>query len=536
MGRRNPSRLPSGRAGWSLRLNPQDCHRASDRWRATAHGWARFLERSPGIFLGEAGRLHSTIGLFSFGWAFAMTARPTILKFGGTSLEDAEAIACAARIVQAHRTALPVVVVSALSHFTDALLKSVEMAAAGDPASAARSLATQFERHLTIARALLGEERNSVEAGIQEARAELDVLLRLMSARPAIGARLQDEIVSYGERLSGALSTAALCSIGIPARYVDARRCIKTDEEHGRATPLLRDTEVHTRAELAPMLDSSQVPVLGGFFGSSKAGATTTLGRSGSDYTSALVGSALDAREIHIWTDVTGVLTADPRVVKTARTIPRLSYAEAAELAYFGAKVLHPKTIQPAVERQIPIRICNSRAPQEGGTLVWVESETTGNRVKGIAYKRDITVMQITSARMLGAYGFLKAIFEVFERHRTVVDIVTTSEVSVSVSIEDRRNLTAILRDLGSLGAVQVEEGRAIICVVGERLRYTPGIAAQVFNTIRDINVSLISQGASSVNLTFVIDEKYVEETLVRLHRIFFEEPAEESRAACVSH
>src|SRR5881296_2125118 len=212
---------------------------------------------------------------------------------------------------------------------------------------------------------------------------------------------------------------------------------------------------------------------------------------------------------VQIWTDVSGVLTADPRVVRGARTIPSLSYAEAAELAYFGAKVLHPKTTQPAMDRGIPLRICNSRAPEDpgGSTLVTAAADVWPGTVKSIAHKTGITVLQITSARMLGAYGFLRALFEVFDRHKMPVDVVTTSEVSLSLTVEDGAGLPAVVNELETLGEVRVEPRRAIICVVGEGLRTTPGIAARVFETIRDINVSLISQGASRVNLTFIVDD-----------------------------
>ena len=195
---------------------------------------------------------------------------------------------------------------------------------------------------------------------------------------------------------------------------------------------------------------------------------------------------------------------------------------EAAELAYFGARVLHPKTMQPAVESDIPVRICNSRAPEAEGTLVCAESEMTRHTVKAIAHKTGVTTVQITSARMLGAYGFLRSLFEVFERHRTIVDVVTTSEVSVSLSLDDASALPAIVSELQALGTVRVERERAIICVVGEGLRGTPGIAARVFNTIRDINVTLISQGASRINLTFAIEGDRVGEAVTRLHQAFF--------------
>src|SRR5205807_3203532 len=271
--------------------------------------------------------------------------------------------------------------------------------------------------------------------------------------------------------------------------------------------PLLPLTIDRTRAILTPLLDDGLVPVLGGYIAATADGVTTTLGRGGSDYSATLVGAALGAEGIQIWTDVSGVLTADPRVVPDARTVPSLPYAEAAELAYFGAKVLHPRAIQPAMDRDIPVRSCNSRAPGDGGTLVTARGTVWPRGVKAIAHKCGITILQITSTRMLGAYGFLRALFEVFDRHPTAVDVVTTSEVSVSLTVQYPGSLDAIVADLDGLGTVSLEPDRAIVCVVGEGLRTTPGIAARVFATLPDINVSLISQGASRVNLTFVVEE-----------------------------
>jgi aspartate kinase len=346
---------------------------------------------------------------------------------------------------------------------------------------------------------------------------------------------LQDAIASFGERLSAALLAAILRRKGVAAREVDARSCIFTDQNHGCATPLAKETFQRTRAELHPLVEESEIPVLGGFIGSTVGGETTTLGRGGSDYTAALLGAALSAREIQIWTDVSGVLTADPRIVQNARTIPRLSYAEAAELAYFGAKVLHPKTIQPAVEGNIPVRICSSRAPESPGTLVGAETATSPQTVKAIAHKTGITTLQITSARMLGAYGFLRALFDVFDRHCTAVDVVTTSEVSVSLSLDDTSSLSSIVAELEQLGEVNVEKRRAIICVVGEGLRSTPGIAARIFSAISDINISLISQGASRINLTFAIEAERVVEAVRRLHEAFFNETKIQSPLAKVA-
>jgi aspartate kinase len=446
-----------------------------------------------------------------------------VLKFGGTSVEDADALRRLAGIVGDRLAGRPVVVVSALRGLTDALLQSVRSASDGDPEGGMAILAPQLARHVQISAELLnGPDRGEIEMAVDEATREIRDLLRVVRAHPGTRLPLQDEIVSFGERLSSLLTAAILRAAGIPARFVDARRCIRTTDEHTQAVPSPVQTRELTRAELLPLLEGGVVPVLGGFIAGAESGATTTLGRGGSDYSAAIFGAALDAAEIQIWTDVTGFLTADPRVVAEARPLARLSYAEAAELAFFGAKVLHPKTIQPAVETRIPVRICNSRMPQLAGTLINGESRAAAGGVKAIAHKPGVTLLQITSTRMLGAYGFLRALFEIFERHRTGVDVVSTSEVSVSLSIEDNRRLPAIVQDLEELGSVRVSHGNAIVCVVGEGIGGMPGVAARVFGTISDINVVLISQGASSINLTFVVDEREANDAVQRLHRAFF--------------
>lgn len=448
-----------------------------------------------------------------------------VMKFGGTSVADAGAFENVARIVAGEREASPVVVVSAISGVTDSLLGATNKAGDGNAGEAIASLADVFARHNAIAAALLSEtEAEKFAIHIQNSAAQIAEHLRTYEQDPTQQKALQDEVVSFGERLSSALLAEVLKQRGLNARQVDARRCVITNEDYTCAAPLMQQTFSHTQNELRPVIESAVVPVLGGFIAGARNGATTTLGRGGSDYTAALIGAALGADEIQIWTDVTGVLTADPRVVPEAQTIERLSYSEAAELAYFGAKVLHPKTIQPAIENGIPVRICNSRAPHENGTLVGPETETSPRTVKAIAHKTGVTTVQITSARMLGAYGFLRALFEVFDQHRTVVDVVTTSEVSVSLSLDDASSLPSIVEELEMLGTVRVETGRAIICVVGEGLRGTPGIAAKVFSTISDINVTLISQGASSINFTFAIEEERLNEAVRRLHEAFFEQ------------
>src|SRR6266566_7506622 len=462
--------------------------------------------------------------------------KPIIMKFGGTSVEGATAFKNAAHLVFDRQALHPVVVVSAMAGFTDALFTSVQQALEVGHAEAGGSLEKHFDRHLRVIEALLNTEAQRMAALVDQSRVEITELLRTAVAE-VVDARdnedrqedrkrrkfFEDAVSSYGERLSAAMLAAVLIENKVTCRDIDARRCVITDNEHGCAAPLLIETFAQTQQHLQPLIESSCIPVLGGFVGSTATGETTTLGRGGSDYTAALIGAALEAKEIQIWTDVPGVLTADPRLVSHAHTVPHLSFEEAAELAYFGAKVLHPKTLHPAIERDIPVRICNSRAQESGSTLVIGETRKSPQTVKAIAHKTGVTTVQVTSTRMLGAYGFLRALFEIFAEYKTAVDVVTTSEVSVSLSLDDTTALREIVTKLEKLGTVSIEEGRAIICVVGEGLRSTPGIAGRIFSTISDINVSLISQGASRINLTFAIDEERVAEAVTRLHREFFE-------------
>ena len=448
------------------------------------------------------------------------------MKFGGTSVQDTEAFARVAEIVKGESENSPIVVTSAMAKVTDALLSAFETAKKGDADAAFESLEVHFARHYKVAEDLLrGEPQyKSFEDEMNFARTELKDLLMRVMRRSLPLSMLKDAIVSYGEQLSSRLLTFVCQVKGLNARHADSRRLIITDDEFGSAAPIWDETRDLIRLELQPLIKAGEIPVMGGFIAANRSGETTTLGRGGSDYSAALVGAALEAREIQIWTDVTGVLTCDPRICPDARTLRTLSYEEAAELAYFGAKVLHPKTIQPAVDLQIPVRVCNSHEPAERGTMILPSSQSTRRKVKSIAYKKGITILHITSARMLGAYGFMSAIFQIFERHRTVVDVVTTSEVSVSLTLDNTDALDAVVRDLSRIGKVSIERDQAVVCVVGAGLRETAGVAAEIFAAIANFNISLISHGASSVNLTFVVKEEIVGDVIKRLHSEFFTE------------
>ena len=445
------------------------------------------------------------------------------MKFGGTSVGDVAAFERVFHIVSTQLDRHPVVVVSAMTKVTDALLAAFEMARKGDFAEAFLSLEPHFERHVEVTRQFnIDQESNPFAAELEYAREELADLLKRVSRRSLPLSMLKDAVVSYGEQLSSRLLAEVMKAKGINARQVDSRRLIVTDDEYGGAQPIVDETEKLVKLELEPMIAIGEVPVMGGFIAASRGGETTTLGRGGSDYSAAIVAAALRANELQIWTDVTGVMTCDPRICGDARTIPVLSYEEAAELAYFGAKVLHPKTIKPAVDHAIPVRVCNTFEPNETGTMVLADSAETPNKIKSIAHKKNITILRITSARMLGSYGFMSALFQVFERYRTVIDVVSTSEVSVALTLDNVASLEQIVTELERLGETQVDPGYAVVCVVGEGLRASTGMAAKIFSTIDDVNIALVSHGASSVNLTFVIREESVAGVIKDLHDVLF--------------
>jgi len=392
----------------------------------------------------------------------------TILKFGGSSLEDASAFERVARIVCSCANSSRVVVVSAMSGLTDALLTSGRSAAAGNFDKAVALLETQIARHMAVAENLLPDAQRSALSSIKDSQNEVEAILNQLHESRTLPPRLEDQIVSYGEQLSAQLLSLILAKHGQQSVYVDARDCILTNEEHRAAQPLLEATRQLTRAALRPLLELKRIPVLGGFFALSTSGATTTLGRGTSDYTATLVSAALDADETQIWTDVSGVLSADPHLIKTARPIPWLSYEEAAELARFGGKVLHPKTIQPVATSGIPLRVCNSRSPESRGTVVSaVPFESNAAGIKAIAHKTGITVVEFVSSRAFMSNGFRSAVERIFHEHHTTVDIVSKGAMQASLICESTSNLAGIINNLEKLGSVRVENDLAVICCVG---------------------------------------------------------------------
>lgn len=448
-----------------------------------------------------------------------------VMKFGGTSVQGSEAIARAAEIVKGRLGQKPVVVVSAMAKVTDELLTMARAAGAGDGKTALQRSRALRERHYTVTGELLGTAIFTQLHSELEAEFEaLDELLRGISAVGELTPRTTDHVAAYGELLSSKICAAAFSAHGLKSTLVDSRECLVTDSTYTRAVPLMEETTERLRMKVQPVVDSGRVAVMGGFIGATKAGVTTTIGRGGSDYSAAIVGAGLGAERIEIWTDVDGMMTTDPNLCPEARRIKVISFDEAAELAYFGAKVLHPATVLPAVQKNIPVYVLNSRNPSCEGTRIAARAPQCRNFFKAIAAKRRITIIDVAAPRMLLAHGFLRAIFEAFDRHRVPVDVVSTSEVSVSLTVDSNESIPALAADLAKLADVKYEGRKAIVCLVGENLRETPGIAARVFGELSEVKIRMISQGASEINLTFVIEEDEVPQVIRRLHKVFFSE------------
>jgi aspartate kinase len=452
------------------------------------------------------------------------------MKFGGTSVADADAINRLIGIVR-HQIEVqqreeedeaPVVVVSALAKVTDALVAVARDAEDGNAAKAEASLRALLDRHVQIASAVTTASREATITSVKKEFEELIGLVHALAVLREVSPRSLDAVLATGEILSSRIVAAAFADHRVPSCWVDARTVLVTDAEYNTAAPDMNETRERTRERVGAHTEAGKVSVLGGFIGSTGNGVTTTLGRGGSDYSAAIFGASLEVDEIQIWTDVDGMLTADPRIVPQPRLVPQLTFAEASELAYFGAKVLHPSTILPAVDKNIPVRILNARRPDNPGTLITADGAATAGKLTALACKRDVTVVDITSTRMLMAHGFLRRLFEVFERFKTPVDVVTTSEVSVSVTVDDTRRLEAIVDNLRNFAEVNIEREMAIICAVGENLRSDTGLFGRAVTALERVPLRLVSQAASRRNITFVLRDSDVPHAMMRLHEAFF--------------
>ena len=449
-----------------------------------------------------------------------------VMKFGGTSVENSGAMLTVSRIVQRSIDKKPLVVISACAGVTNSLITIARSSHDGAKAKALDIVHQLRLRHRKIAHDLFsGDLLFTVQSQIDAMFDELRDLSRSIAILGELTDRSLDTFMSFGEKLSTLLLFHQFVRDGMRAVLVNAQEVVVTNGDFTRAVPLMDQIEEKATTIIRPKIDSGQVVITQGFLGATASGTPTTIGRGGSDYSAALLGAALDAEEIQIWTDVDGVMSCDPSIIKEAELIEELTFREAAEIAYFGARVLHPATILPAIQKNIPVRVLNSKRPEAKGTVIVREVTKRIQRpVKAIACKKQITLINIESTRMLMMHGFLARVFEVFAKYQKSVDVIATSEVSLSLTVDNHENLDEMFQELRLIADVQVSKNKAVFCVVGENLKNSRGVITRIFSTLdlNKINVGLISLGASEINVTFVVDEQDADRTAQALHDEFF--------------
>lgn len=442
-----------------------------------------------------------------------------VLKFGGTSVQDAAWMDKAIDIAAGQLDRAPVLVSSAMSKVTDTLLEIASCSETGNEKQAAEGIEFIREKHISTADEFLTGS-NLIDA-LSKIKSHVEKLASLSKGLLLLREctlRSSDTIVSFGELLSTTLLYFRAKERGIPVELLDSRDFIVTDSEFSEASPKFDATNKKILETVKP--EKGKLLIAQGFIARNEEGVTTTLGRGGSDFTATIIGGALDAEEVQIWTDVDGIMTSDPRIISDAKTIPEISYEEAAELAYFGAKVVHPSTIQPAVSKNIPVLVKNTRSP--GGACSKITSNLKASGLRAIAGKKNITLVNIESSRMLNAYGFLNRIFTIFEKYKTPVDLIATSEVSVSMTIDNPKQLESIGFELKELGSFSAESDKSIICLVGENFWKDSSYIARVFAALKGLPVRMVSLGSSDINLSLVVPQDKMEEAIKRLHSEFF--------------
>lgn len=482
-----------------------------------------------------------------------------VAKFGGTSVADANAIRRVIEIVRERtRGGGPVreladrqvvVVVSAFAGFTDELLAAGRLAASGDLKSALDKTARLRTRTMAIAAELLGATMTPAQPWTVQSRkgpvrvhhpavwdveaqlAKLEELLRGTAALREFSPRTSDAVLATGELISSRLIAAAMHAAGVNAEFVDARKCVVTTNQHSRAWPLMSRTETVLKEKVVPLLGRGVTPILGGFVGATVNGITTTLGRGGSDFSAAVIARCLGAERVEIWTDVDGIMTCDPRICPDARTVDQVSFEEAAQLAWFGAKVVHPATLVPAVEKDIPVHVLNSLNPGGATTRITRQVGDGARGAKAVAAKKGLSVFSINGERSADSKGFLQSVFNIFDRHGIRLEVVCTAENSVSVAVATGEKSDELKVELAQAGRVEYEPGKTIVCVVGEDLFSSPDVIGRIFAVLQGIPVRMVSQGASRTNIALVVDEAQMTTAVRRLHGALFGD-----RAVAVQH
>jgi aspartate kinase len=448
-----------------------------------------------------------------------------VIKFGGTSVGDADRVANAIEIVSERRHLDPIVVVSALAGVTNDLVAASEAACAQDSKRVSEIIDAVRQRHEDVALRLVQQKSDFLEAFIRQLDKqieEIDTILRGIALLGEITMRARDKVMSIGEKLSSVLFAYTMMMRALPGEHVHSEDVIRTNDHFGGASPLMDATREAAQRVLLPLLERNRIPVMGGFIGRTESGATTTLGRNGSDYSAAIVGAALGADEVQIWTDVDGLLTCDPRLVPGARVIDRLSFDEAAELAWFGAK-LHPRTLEPAVAANVPVRVLNTHNPASQGTLITRAGGDREDGPRSIARKKGITLVNVSSNKMLGTHGFLSRLFAVFEQLAISVDLITTSEVSVSVTVDEKHDMDELERRLREMGDVKMEDNQCIVAVVGQNVMSDARVGARVLDALHGVSVKMVSLGRSGLNLSLVVDDANADRAVKAIHHALFE-------------
>ena len=450
-----------------------------------------------------------------------------VMKFGGTSVGSAQSMH---QVIQLVKDALteskkpPVVVLSAMSGITNKLIEAGEYAL-NKQVDKAKNIIDQIRAHHKSTIESLFSEENIQQQLLQQLEKYYDELIVICQGVAYLGElskRSLDAISGIGELLSSKIIGALANREGIPSAWIDAREFLITDDNFNKASPLWDKLIPAANEKLLPLLKQNKVVFTQGFIGSTTDGISTTLGRGGSDYSASIIGVTVNAKEIQIWTDVDGMMSADPRIVPNAKLLSEVSFQEASELAYFGAKVLHPLTIKPAVEKNIPVRILNTFNTKSAGTLIKGQVATNGETVRAVATKKGIRAIFLSSPRMLMTHGFLAQVFSVFDKYKVPIDLISTSEISVAMTVDSKENIEGLLSELNQFGEINIMDDVAIVSVVGRQFRYQNGIAGRVFNALKDVNIMVISGGASDINLNFVISSKDADKAIKQLHTEFF--------------
>ncbi len=447
------------------------------------------------------------------------------MKFGGTSVANSDAVTRVISTVRGRLDEKPVVVVSALSKVTDLLYKISDEAARRNRSGAMELLGQLRSRHLDLAGELMPDDPVQCGTAKEKVNEICDALTSFVDAVCAVGElspRSKAIIISNGEYLSSNVICCAMNASGIRTNYIDARRMIVTDDNYLKGDPDMDAISSRAPGVVLGAYEYADAVITQGFVSATAGGEPTVLGRGGSDYSASLIGMAIDATRIEIWTDVDGVRTADPRRVENTKCLDKISFEEAAEMAHFGAKVLHPLTIEPAVRKNIPIYVLNSMNPEGKGTAI-LQSSFIEDGVKSVSCKENILVINIFSTKMINTSGFLKKVFAIFSEFKVSVDLISTSEANISVTVDATQDITGVVSALSEFADVYVDSDKSQVSVIGKNIVNLKGLLEQTFAPLRDCKIYMISQGASYVNISFVVDRDTLTDVVRQIHKYLFE-------------